>query len=279
MLTRRVLVRWAFASFGLVVGTFNLPRLPQALGEPNPEEAARLPPLEVRIDPKEVDIEQGQLSLRMSRPAARVTLKVIGLSGAVLADVAQSFDGAAAGSELVVRWPVAEATQPAASDGADAVARIEVFAYDTNDYYKGVALTPWSFEIPHEDVVFETDSAEIRASETRKLTESLARINSQLPRAKHLGNVTLFVVAHTDTVGTSDYNLKLSTRRARALARWFRGHGLKLPIAYDGVGEGALEVKTVDEVDEPRNRRADYMLGIEPPQFKGSRLTPIWKRL
>lgn len=253
------------------------PRLVHA--QPAEKGAERLPPLEVRIEPNDVDLERGRLSLRMSRPASRVTLKVIGLSGAVLADVSQEFDGAPAGSALVVEWPVPEATAAEGGTPSDAIARIEVFGYDTSDYYKGIAITPWSLVIPHEDVVFETDSAEIRPSETRKLKESLARINAELPRARHLGTITLFIVAHTDTVGSSPYNLKLSMRRAQAIARWFRAQGLKIPIAYDGVGESALLVKTADEVDEARNRRADYMLGIEPPRFKGSGLTPAWKRL
>jgi outer membrane protein OmpA-like peptidoglycan-associated protein len=78
---------------------------------------------------------------------------------------------------------------------------------------------------------------------------------------------------------SAEYNQELSTRRAQALARWFRGHGLRLPIAYSGMGERALKVKTADEVDEPRNRRADYMLALEPPRFKSSGATPSWTKL
>jgi outer membrane protein OmpA-like peptidoglycan-associated protein len=232
--------------------------------------ARRLPPLEVHINLDEVDLARGQLTLRMSRPAAKVTLKALGISGAVLAEAEQSFDAAPAGSPLVVQWSPPEGEQ---------VARIEVFGYDTSDYYKGVAITPWSFEIPHEDVVFETDSAEIRPSEVNKLQASLALIQKQLPRAKHLGTVTLFVVAHTDTVATAEYNQELSARRAQSLARWFRTHGLKLPIAYAGMGERALKIKTEDNVDEARNRRADYMLGVEAPRFKSSGLVPSWKQI
>jgi outer membrane protein OmpA-like peptidoglycan-associated protein len=232
--------------------------------------ARKLPALEVRVDLDEVDLASGRLTLRMSRPAARVTLKALGISGAVLADVEQSFEAAPAGSPLVVTWSPPEGEQ---------VARIEVFGYDTSDYYKGVAITPWSFEIPHEDVVFETDSAEIRPSEVGKLQASLVLIKKQLPLAKHLGTVTLFVVAHTDTVATDAYNQELSTRRAQSLARWFRSHGLQLPIAYAGMGERALKVKTADNVDESRNRRADYMLGVEAPRFKSSGFMPAWKKL
>jgi outer membrane protein OmpA-like peptidoglycan-associated protein len=236
-------------------------------GEPAAATAEKLPPLQVHIDLAEVDLAAGELTLRMSRPASHVTLKALGLSGSVLAEAKQHFEGVAAGAPLVVRWVPPE---------SEAVARIEVFGYDVSGYFKGVAITPWSFEIPHDDVVFATGSAEIRPSESTKLRASLALIQKQLPRARHLGTVRLFIVAHTDSVANADYNQELSTRRAEALARWFRGHGLKLPIAYAGMGERALKVKTADEVDEPRNRRADYMLGLEPPRFKSSGQSPKW---
>ena len=247
------------------------PGEPPARAEPPAAEpsAPKLPPLQVTIDLADVDLKAGQLTLRMSRPAARVTLKALSLSGAVLAEADEPFAATPAGSPLVVHWAPPE----------EAVARIEVYGYDVNDYFKGVAITPWSFEIPHEDVVFETDSAEIRPSEAGKLQASLALIQKQLPRARHLGAVTLFIVAHTDTVATAEYNQELSTRRAPSRARWVRGHGLKLPIAYSGMGERALKVQTPDNVDEPRNRRADYMLGLEPPRFRSSGVSPSWSKI
>ena len=224
--------------------------------------------LELRVDPDDVDLAGGRLIARLSRPAAKLTLKVLGLSGVLLAEVEQAFDGAAAGTPLELRW----------APPNENVARLELFGYDTGGYYKGIAITPWSFEIPHEDVVFRTDSADIDPSEAKKLEATLALIGKELPKAKHLGNVTLFILAHTDSVGADEYNLKLSTRRALAIARWFKTHGVGLTMAYDGMGERMLKVKTADEVDEPRNRRVDYMLGIEPPRFKQSKVAPAWKR-
>lgn len=229
----------------------------------------RLPPLELRLDPANVDLERGQLECALSRPAAKLTLKVLGLDGAVLAEAEQAFDAAKAGSPLVIRW------QPPRG----AVARIELFGHDTSGYYKGIAITPWSFEVPHEDVVFRTDSVDIDPSEEKKLAASLALIKKQLPRAQSLGTVTLFILAHTDTVGAAEYNQKLSARRALSIGRWFKSHGVGVPMAYDGVGESMPKVETPDEVAEPRNRRVDYMLAIEPPRFKRSRVTPAWKRL
>jgi outer membrane protein OmpA-like peptidoglycan-associated protein len=229
----------------------------------------RLPPLEVSLDLDEVDLERGELTVRMSRPAAMVKVKVLGVSGAVIDEVERRFAGAPARAPLKVQW----------SPGSEPVARIEVFGHDEHGYYKGVAITPWSFDIPHEDVIFETDSAEIRPGQAGKLEASLALINKELTRAKHLGKVTLFILAHTDTVGSAEYNLRLSTRRAQAIARWFRQRGLRIAMAYDGVGENALKVKTADEVEEPKNRRVDYMLSVEPPRFKKSGAAPSWKAI
>jgi outer membrane protein OmpA-like peptidoglycan-associated protein len=254
-------------ALGLVPAAAVLFQPVKAASEPG--SGARLPPLELRIDPNDVDIEGGQLTARLSRPAAKLNVKVLDAGGAVLAEVEQAFDGAAAGTPLLVRWQPARGT----------VARIEVFGHDTSGYYKGIAITPWSFEVPHEDVIFETDSAQVSAAEEKKLAASLRLIHQELPRARHLGTVTLFILAHTDTVGSAEYNQALSTRRAQAIARWFRGHGLKIPMAYDGMGESMLEVKTADEVDEPRNRRVDYMLGVEPPRFKQSKVSPAWKKI
>jgi outer membrane protein OmpA-like peptidoglycan-associated protein len=234
-----------------------------------PREAGRLPPLELHLDPADVLLSSGQLTARLSRPAAKLTLRVLGLSGAVLAEVEQKFDGSPAGAPLVLRW------QPP----AEKVARLELFGYDTSGYYKGIAITPWSVEIPHEDVSFATDSAKVETREEKKLAASLALIEKELPRARHLGRVTLYILAHTDTVGSAEYNLRLSAERARSIGRWFKSHGLHMPMAYAGVGEAMLKVETADEVDEPRNRSVDYMLAIEPPRFEKAKTLPLWKPL
>ncbi|MET0410467.1 MAG: OmpA family protein, partial [Polyangiaceae bacterium] len=99
--------------------------------------------------------------------------------------------------------------------------------------------------------------------------------------AKHgsLGTIRLFIAGHTDTVGSREHNLALSSKRARAIAAWFRKSGLSLPIAYQGFGEQALKVVTADEVDKLDNRRVDYVLGLEPPRFKVSGKVPSWSAL
>jgi outer membrane protein OmpA-like peptidoglycan-associated protein len=79
--------------------------------------------------------------------------------------------------------------------------------------------------------------------------------------------IKLYVVGHTDTVGPNDKNLTLSHKRAKSLALYFRKHGFSLPIAVAGLGESALAKVTADETDEALNRRAQYVLTIDPPDL------------
>ena len=54
-------------------------------------------------------------------------------------------------------------------------------------------------------------------------------------------------------------------RSPSRIATWLRNHGYDKPIYYHGFGEGLLATPTGDGVDEPRNRRALYMVGANPP--------------
>lgn len=224
------------------------------------------PSLQVTIDRSKVDLAKHTLEVKLSRAAEKVVIKVIGESGAELANVEKPFSGAAAGTPLEMSWTPS-------SD--EAVARIEVWGHDTEGYYAGVAIIPWNVSIPHEEVNFATDSDVIRESEVPKLDASLQQIKDALNKHKELGKITLYIIGHTDTVGSAEHNLQLSRRRARSISAWFKGRGLKNPIAYEGLGESAPAVKTADEVDEPKNRRVDYILSLEPPRLASGELS--WK--
>jgi outer membrane protein OmpA-like peptidoglycan-associated protein len=231
--------------------------------------ATQKAPLQVTVDKAKVDLVEHHLELRASRALARVTLKVTGDSGAVIATVDRELALYPAGKPLVVDW------QPSSEESVE---RIEVFAYDGEGYYKGIAITPWSVFVPHQEVNFKTDSAQIDDTEKPKLEESYTKVTEAL--AKHADlHVTLFIAGHTDTVGDASYNLALSRRRAQSIATWFRQRGVKIPIAFEGFGEYALAVKTEDNVDEPRNRRVDYILSVDEPAFKSSGNHPAWRRI
>jgi outer membrane protein OmpA-like peptidoglycan-associated protein len=229
--------------------------------------------LQVQVDKSKVDLKAHRLEVRMSRPAGKVKIEVTSDADAVLADEEHDFSGRPAGIPLVVTW----------TPSSDApVARIAVRAYDAAGNWSGVELSPWFVNIPHEDVNFDSDSSEIRASETPKVEAAFAKIEEILAQDQAHGRmhpgITLFIAGHTDTVGSPSHNLKLSQDRARAIAAWFRKRGVRMPISFEGFGETSLAVKTADNVDEIRNRRVDYVLSDGPPSYSAG-FRPAWKRI
>ena len=88
----------------------------------------------------------------------------------------------------------------------------------------------------------------------------------------------LYIVGYTDTVGGAGGNQKLSNSRAKAIAEYFRDRGFWAEIHYAGMGERGLRVETGDGVDEVRNRRALYLLGVQQPAG-GGQIPSRWARL
>ncbi|MBI1213989.1 MAG: outer membrane beta-barrel protein [Alphaproteobacteria bacterium] len=75
--------------------------------------------------------------------------------------------------------------------------------------------------------------------------------------AHQMGSATVQIVGHTDTMGSSRYNQKLSECRAHAAKSNLVGKGVpENMIATSGKGETELLVQTADGVKEPQNRRA-----------------------
>ncbi|HVU50220.1 MAG TPA: OmpA family protein [Polyangia bacterium] len=229
--------------------------------------------LSVQVEKSKVDLKAHRLEVKMSHPAGKVKITVVGESGATLADDTIDFAGRAAGAPLIVTW---------SPSSEEPVSTIDVTAYDAQGSWVGVQISPWFVSIPHEDVNFKTDRFDIEPSESPKLDAALVKINEALAKDRSHGKqhagITLYIAGHTDTVGGSEHNRKLSDDRARSIAAWFRQHGVPTPIAFAGFGETAPAVKTADNVDEPRNRRADYVLSDGPPQYSGG-LRPSWREV
>jgi outer membrane protein OmpA-like peptidoglycan-associated protein len=180
-----------------------------------------------------------------------------------------TLEGAPAGTPLEVTWPQAEGR----------VLSISLRAYDTSDFYTGLELFPWQVDIPHEEVSFPSGSADVPASERKKLEQSHKLIADAVSRYGRFASLRLYVLGHTDTVGAADANRELSLRRARSIAAYFRQRGLKLPIFYEGFGEQAPSISTPDETDEPGNRRAEYIIAVEAPALPQTPFPPRWRKL
>ena len=68
----------------------------------------------------------------------------------------------------------------------------------------------------------------------------------------------IVVTGHTDTVGSMEYNDKLSLARAKAVSKLFVDRGLAAQsVIAVGRGERELLVQTKDQVSEARNRRVE----------------------
>jgi outer membrane protein OmpA-like peptidoglycan-associated protein len=145
--------------------------------------------------------------------------------------------------------------------------------------WAGFTYSPWFLDIPHDDVLFESDASAIRPEEEFKLQATLEQLKDVLDKYGEIVPVKLYIAGCTDTVGDGGHNTTLSQARARAIANWLRSHGYDKPIFYHGFGEGWLAVATPDGTDMQANRRAVYMVGANPPPagsgVPGATWTPL----
>ena len=240
----------------------------EILSSPLEFETVVAPPIRLNVDREELDLQRRRLTFTSSAPIAQATLSIFDVDGARIHEESFALAPAAANQPITLTWH--------GGDAADIV-RLELKVTDENGFFKAVALTPWSVSIPHEEVLFSTNSAQIEDSEVSKLEASLEEIRETLERFEQIKGVQLFIAGHTDTVGKPAHNAHLSRLRAQAIGKWFVENGVPTPVHFEGFGESSPKVKTADEVDEPRNRRVDYILSVEPPPLPGR--AHAWKRL
>jgi len=101
------------------------------------------------------------------------------------------------------------------------------------------------------DVLFDFDKAVVKEQFKPQLDQIAAELVADT-------NKRLLVWGHTDTVGTEQYNMGLSVRRAEAVADYLETKGVDSSrLTIQGFGETKLAVPTGDQVAEPRNRRVE----------------------
>jgi OmpA-OmpF porin, OOP family len=101
------------------------------------------------------------------------------------------------------------------------------------------------------DALFNFDKADLRPDAKSELDSLLERV-----RAANIEEISL--VGHTDSIGTDEYNMKLSQRRADAVKSYFvsqgmpaekihtEGRGKREPVADNKTKEGRQENRRVD---------------------------------
>jgi outer membrane protein OmpA-like peptidoglycan-associated protein len=101
---------------------------------------------------------------------------------------------------------------------------------------------------------FEHDTAKLTHESQDLFPEILKTIKSRESRE-------IYVVGHTDLVGTEPYNIELSARRANHVRDLLVTKGVKpSALSVSFYGKARPLVPTRDEVSEPRNRRVEVIV-------------------
>ena len=202
--------------------------------------------LKINIDRTSIDINAKKLKAKGSRPIARFEVKLL--------NVEQQEIGSGGIDVPKSRNMSAQDLEWSAADGEVAIIRIR--AKDVYGFWSTLDLLPWHYDIPHEDVIFESNQAEILSTEEPKLVDVKKEIDAVFAKYEKIAKANLYVAGYTDTVGSASSNQVLSKKRAKSIAIWFKKKGFKGKIFYQGFGEGALSIPTGDGVNQAENRRA-----------------------
>jgi outer membrane protein OmpA-like peptidoglycan-associated protein len=103
-----------------------------------------------------------------------------------------------------------------------------------------------------EPIYFDHDKSEIRAEHFNYLNE-LARVLGGIH------DLRVQVTGHTDAVGTDEYNIGLSERRAKAIKDYFKSRGIEPEkLEIDFKGESQPVDSNATSQGKQRNRRVDF---------------------
>ena len=104
------------------------------------------------------------------------------------------------------------------------------------------------------DVLFAFNQADLKAGVERTLMP-LAEVLKDKPEQ------TVIVEGHTDSVGSREYNMLLSERRAEAVREFLVEQGVEAErISVEGLGPDFPIAENSDEAGRQRNRRVDVIL-------------------
>ncbi len=228
--------------------------------------------MRLKVGAEDLDLDKRRLRIRAARPITAVDYEIMSESKKTLGRGTYQADNPS--SDIEFHWK-----QFASKEKQDKIMKIHLVAHDENGFTEEMDLYPWSWSIPHEEVVFDTGKWEIRPEQAPKLDESYKLLQEGLRKYGSMLPIKLYIAGFTDTVADARYNLRLSEMRAIAIARYFRKKGFKYPIYYQGFGEKGQKVPTPDNTDEPQNRRAEYVLAAQPPSVKITGTRSRWKKL
>ncbi|MEW6132696.1 MAG: OmpA family protein [Pseudomonadota bacterium] len=104
-----------------------------------------------------------------------------------------------------------------------------------------------------EDVNFDYDKATLRA-------DAVARLDQAAEALRQWGNTKVEVAGHTDSMGSDEYNMRLSEQRANAVRDYLVGKGIEADrLTAKGYGESQPLADNGTEEGRARNRRVELV--------------------
>lgn len=95
-----------------------------------------------------------------------------------------------------------------------------------------------------------------------RLTGDLSPLQAILDAARPSA-MPIRIIGYTDNLGSAGYNLKLSQKRAQAIADWLIAHGIDAErIAVSGEGENTPVAPNTTSAGRAANRRAEVTLTV-----------------
>jgi OOP family OmpA-OmpF porin len=110
-------------------------------------------------------------------------------------------------------------------------------------------------ELVLQGVVFETNSAELRA-------ESIPVLDDAISTLKRYPELRIEVAGHTDSRGSDAYNLQLSARRAESVLKYLTDGGVSNSLSSRGYGE--RQPVASNNTDEGRQQNRRVVLRVLP---------------
>lgn len=115
------------------------------------------------------------------------------------------------------------------------------------------------------DVLFDVDQATLKPGAQSVITRLAAFLREHPDRSVQ-------IEGHTDSTGTSDYNLQLSLARAENVARALTREGIEpTRVSARGFGEGAPVADNATPAGRLQNRRVELIVGGLPPRVGAAR--------
>jgi OOP family OmpA-OmpF porin len=112
------------------------------------------------------------------------------------------------------------------------------------------------------DVLFDFDSSELRTGE-----DGIAELEPLLQEMQADSQLSATIVGHTDSIGTEQYNIGLSERRAQTVANYLMEGGISSDrLRVEGRGESEPVASNQTSEGRQQNRRVDITINARGVQ-------------